>query len=459
MCLFRLQKLGFSLSAALCLAGLAEPELKADIISDWNSLALTAARNADDLSPEVSRSLAMMHTAIYNAVEGIAGQHFLYTQGSYTGPSGTAISGASLEAASASAAFTIMQELYPTMSGSFTSLYSNQLSSLADDQARLDGISFGTVVAQDILNWRAIDGAADASNPTLYTPLGSVGHWTTTGPGYQDAALPGWGNVDTFAIAGTTPFNGSLGMSNSDYLATVEYAQNYNTVKDLGSATSATRTTEQLDAAYFWNGAAGTITNVGLWNEVARGVISTEGLGLLDSARLYASLNVALADSAIVTWDTKYEVDFWSPVTAINNGSADGNASTIQDSNWLPLLDSPNYPSYFAEQAALGAAASGILESFVGSSYAFTLGSDTDGDGNIDITTSFSSFDQALQQAINSGVWGGIYDPKSATDAATAGGQIADFVLNNQFAPVPEPTGALLVFISGLPWLMRRRRV
>jgi hypothetical protein len=156
-----------------------------------------------------------------------------------------------------------------------------------------------------------------------------------------------------------------------------------------------------------------------------------------------------MADTAIVTWMTKFDVDLWSPVTAITNGSADGNAATVQDSNWVSLLDTPNYPAYFA--------ASGILKSFAGSGFAFSLGSDTDGDGIIDLTSNFSSLFQARDQANMSGVYGGTYMPQAGPNAAVSGGQIATFVLNNNFAAVPEPSGLLLVILSGLT-LMRRRR-
>ena len=164
-----------------------------------------------------------------------------------------------------------------------------------------------------------------------------------------------------------------------------------------------------------------------------------------------------MADTAIVTWMTKFDVDLWSPVTAITNGAADCNAATVQDSNWVSLLDTPNYPAYFAEQAALAAAAAGILKSFAGSGFAFSLGSDTDGDGIIDLTSNFSSLFQARDQANMSGVYGGTYMPQAGPNAAVSGGQIATFVLNNNLAAVPEPSGLLLVILSGLT-LMRRRR-
>jgi hypothetical protein len=458
MLLFRSSTIRSLAAGVLLLAG-SVSALRADMISDWNEYALTAARNSDQLSPEVARSMAMLNTAIYNAVEGIAGNYNLYTQGSYSGPSGTAVSGAYIEAAVSAAAYTVLADLYGSMSGTFSTLYSNQLTALPDDQARLDGINFGTLVAQDILNWRATDGASDANNAGIYNPVGSAGYWAPTS--VNDAVIPGWGSVNTFAISGTTAFNGTLGMSNPDYMATGAYAADYNAVKTLGSSANpgGARTTEQTEAALFWEGATGTTTNVGLWNQVAAGIVSSQSLSLEQSARLYAALNVTLADASIVLMDTKYETDFWSPVTAIANGGADGNAATAPDGAWSPLLNSPDMPSYFAEQAILATAAKGILDDYVNpATYTFTLGSDTDGDGLADFTFNFNSLNEAADQAAGSVVYGGTNFQKAADDGAAAGALIADAVMSSQFAAVPEPAGALLLGIAGIMSLRRRRR-
>lgn len=442
-------------TAGVLLLGGGMTTAQADWIGDWNQAALEAGRDSSQLSPEMSRSMAMLNTAIYNAVEGIAGNYNLYTQGSYTGPSGTAVSGASMQAASSAAAYTILADLYPSMAGTFSTLYGNQLGSLANDQALIDGINFGTLVANDILNWRSSDGASDASDPGLYSPVGSAGYFSEAA--VDSALLPGWGNVATFAIPGTPSFNGSLGMSNSAYIATGAYATDYNNVKSLGASVGSSRDSGQTDAAHFWQGAQGTVTNVGLWNAVAESIVTTQSLSLADTARLYAALNVALADASIVAMDTRYEVDFWTPQQAIQNGGADGNGATIADPGWTPLQPSLEMPSYFDERGILAGAATGILEQFAGNSYSFLLESDPDGDGNPDLSFNFSSLAAALDQAKNSAVWSGTNFQKAADDGAVAGGQIATEVMNNQFAAVPEPAGALLVLIAGVLGFRRRR--
>lgn len=451
----RSHRLRFTVAALLLWAGWHRPA-RADWLSDWNQAALVAGRDSGEISPEISRTMAMLSTAIYNSVEGISGNYNLYTQGTYTGPSGSAAPGASIQAATATAAYTVLSGLYQSMEPTFFNLYSNQLSTLGGDPGLASGINFGSLVGNDILNWRSNDGWADASDITLYSPVGSAGHWTESA--VDSAQLPGWGNVSTFAISGTAGFSGTLGMTNSAYIATNAYATDYNTVKDIGSATSGTRTQSQTDAALFWHAAQGTTSNVGIWTSIAEGIVTSQNLSLEDSARLYAALNVALADAAIVAVDTKYTEDFWNPEQAIQNGGADGNALTIADPVWAALLGNPEMPSYFAEQGIFAGSAVPILELFAGTNYGFSVSFDTDGDGFPDMTRNFSSLADALLEATYSSVWGGISFEKDALDAAAAGDQIANTVMNNQFAPVPEPAGALLLAIAGMLHFARRRR-
>lgn len=430
---------------------------RADIISDWTAQALAGARSQNETEAEVSRNLAMMHTAIYNAVEGIAGDYTLYTHGTYSGPSATAVSNSSLEAAAASAAFTVLQDLYPSLSGSFATLYSNQLTAIGDSAARTNGVNFGTVVGQDILNWRANDGSADANDPP-YSPVGSVPYWSPTGPAYASATQPGWGNVSTFAISGTSAYTGSLGSSLTTYVGSAEYAADYNQVKDLGSSSSTTRTTDQLNQANFWQDNATGTTNVAIWNSLAADVVNASSLTLQDSARLYASLNVSLADTAIVVSKTQYEVGFWRPETAIESGDADGNAATIADSNWDPLISPASTPSYFNTSAALASAAGSILNSYISPMAPVIVGKDTDGDGIIDVFLTYNNLEGAIDGAGNSAIYAGTDFNKSVVDGAASGSQIANTVLNTQFTAVPEPSGALMLGLSGACWLMRRRR-
>ncbi len=434
--------------------------VQADWVTDWNASALSAMRTTSD-APFMTRDLAMLHVAMYNASETLQNNYTPYSFGGYTasGPmSGPA--GASIDAAVATAANTIMQSLYAGSSASFTGLYNSQLSSIAESQSKTDGITWGQSIANDILAWRNTDGAASAGG-VGYVPVGTVGYWNQTS--VSPAQNAGWGSVGTFAIANTAAYQSSLpGGTLAGYLTTGQYATDYNQVKDLGSSSSVTRTGDQLIQAYFWSAPSGSVQVPGMWNQVAQSVAASSGLTISDSTRLFAALNVAMADAGISALATAYDVQFWRPETGIANGGdglvdIDGNPSTVGDGGWAPLISSPDFPEYVSLTGAFSGAAAAVLNQYAGSSYAFTLAGDIDGDGNGDLIRNFSGFAQASQDAAMSGVYAGTQFASSSIDGASMGTQIGEDVTQNFFQNVPEPSGILLTML-GLGWCGARRR-
>ncbi|MDB6116418.1 MAG: repeat-associated core domain protein [Verrucomicrobiaceae bacterium] len=430
---------------------------RAEMLLDWNTQAINAIQaNSTDVA-QASRDLALMSTAIYDAINGIDGGFTAYfVQGS--GPSG-----ASMEAAAASAAKTVLEALYPSMGSSFTTLYADQLSTIGNGQAKTDGINWGSQVATAILTARAGDGASNAAT-TPYNPSGQIGRWAATpthsGPGYQfPPTEPGWGNVVPFGITQGNQFRpaGTLDVTSA------AYAASFNEVKDLGSGTSATRTAEQTTAAYAWAGAIGTATAAGQWNQVAANIIQSAVLDLRTQARILATLNIAVADATISAFDASYANDNWRPVTGIAYGGDnvvdfDGNALTTGDDFWDPLLDTPPMPSFVNANTAIAGAAAKVLKYYFGNT-SLQLMVDTDGDGIADSLVTYS-VDGALNDAKMAPIYGGT-DFGYATDAgALAGDQSADYDLAHYFLPVaqvPEPSSLLLV-AGGLTLLRRRRR-
>jgi hypothetical protein len=454
MSLFHPHFRGFLAAPALLLA--AVTAVRADLVTEWNALALTEMRSSTE-APVMARDLAILHTAIFNASESIRGGYETYGFGTYSAPGVSGPLGASYEAAMISAANTVMQSLYAGGSAGFTSLYDTQLSLIADGQAKTDGIAWGASIANDILTWRATDGAADAG-ATPYSPVGTIGYWQPTSA--SSAMLPGWGTVGTFAIPGTGGYLSNLpGGSVTNYIQDEgsSYAGDYNEVKELGALFSPTRTADQTDQAYFWAGGDGTVKTTGLWNQVAEIAALDAGLSVADTARLFAALNVTLADAGIAGMATSYDSQFWRPETAIANGDGDSNDDTVVDGTWAPLIASPSLPEYVALGATLSEAAAATLAYYLGDSTSFSLGSDIDGDGDVDLTRNFTSFSAAADEAALSGVYGGTQFRTSAEDGQAVGATVADFVVNNHFAAVPEPTGVLLV-VLGLGVVARRRR-
>jgi hypothetical protein len=288
-----------------------------------------------------------------------------------------------------------------------------------------------------------------------------MGYWQQTSP--ANALLPGWGNVDTFAISGTAGHTTTLtGGTLAAYVQTSQYAADFNTVKDLGAQFSLTRTADETSQAYFWAAGNGTVKMPGLWNQVATAAAATAALDVTETARLLAAVNLAMADAGIVAWETAYTTQFWRPETAIANGGdglfdTDGNIDTEGDVFWLPLINSPSFPEYVSTQSAFSAAAAAVLAEYLGDSLSFNLGSDINGDGSIDLTRSYTSFSQAADEAAQSGIFAGIQFGTSITDGQAIGANVADFVVNNNFALVPEPAGVLLMLLGTLLMLPRRR--
>ncbi|MCB1278730.1 PEP-CTERM sorting domain-containing protein [Prosthecobacter sp.] len=440
-------------SAALLLTPVTA--VRADLVTEWNALALTTMSSSTE-APVMARDLAILQASIFNASESIRGGYNTYGYNAYSAP-GAGPAGADYQAAMISAANTVMQSLYSGSSSDFTTLYNTQIGTIAAGQAKDDGIAWGITIANEVLSWRSTDGSAAAASIS-YSPVGTVGYWQQTSP--SGALLPGWGNVGTFTIPGAGGYMTTLpGGSVSNYLLTGQYATDYNQVKDIGAAFSLTRTADQTNQAYFWAGGDGTVKMTGMWNQIAETVATNAGLSVADTARLLAAVNLAMADASIVAMATDYSTQFWRPETAIANGDIDGNGSTGVDVSWTPLINSPSLPEYVSLSATISQAAATVLAAYLGDSVAFSLGSDIDGNGSIDLTRNFTSFSEAANEAALSGIYGGTEFGTSVVDGQAIGTQVGNYVVGNNFALVPEPSGALLMmFGAGLFCFGTRRR-
>ncbi|HSH17010.1 MAG TPA: chemotaxis protein CheB, partial [Verrucomicrobiae bacterium] len=309
---------------------------QADVVTDWNTAALNAIRTTPDNPPRATRRMAIEHIAIFDAANGVQRNYRPYHV-THMAPAG-----ASLEAAIAAAGYTTLNALYTNpdiQTTNFLALYNAQLAQIPDGQAKTDGIAWGQSVAQAILDLRADDGW-DAVVP--YTPSGEVGRWKPTPPANAPALLPGWGYVTPFSMISGAQFRPQPPPA----IDSVAYAFELNTVKSYGGTVSLLRTANQTEVARFWNDGAGTATPPGHWNEIAQTVSAAEGLTLLENARLFALLNLTMADAAISCWDAKFTYDLWRPISAIREADTDGNPETDPDVTWSSLIPTPPFPEY-----------------------------------------------------------------------------------------------------------------
>src|SRR5213594_931697 len=293
----------------------------ADVVTDWNNAALDAIRAGHTPPPIASRSLAILHVSIYDAVNGIDRTHEPYLVQSEVPASG------SREAAASAAAHEALVNLFPAGASSFDALHAAILAGIPNGPQKIAGIVWGEFVANQILAARANDGH-DAIVPP---PGGSgPGVWVPTPPAFLPYLLPQWGFVMPFAMSSSSQFRPPGPPS----LDSEQYAADYDEVKSLGAAVDSTRTEEQTQIALFWADGAGTETPPGHWNSIAQTIADMQGNTLEENARLFALLNLAMADAAVCAWDAKYAFNFWRPVTAIRKADTDGNAATDPDPTW-----------------------------------------------------------------------------------------------------------------------------
>jgi membrane-associated phospholipid phosphatase len=215
-------------------------------------------------------------------------------------------------------------------------------------------------------------------------------------------------------------------------LSSETYTADYKEVKALGAAVGSSRTAEQDQIALFWADGAGTETPPGHWNSIAQNVAAARGNTMEQNARLFALLNIAMADAAICAWDTKHFYNFWRPVTAIRNGDTDGNAATIRDPNWSSFLATPPFPDYPSGHSTFSGAASRVLAHFYGTDdIAFTTGSDF----LPGVTRSFTSFSAAASEAAISRLYGGIHFRSANEDGLAAGVAIGEWTFTRFLQP------------------------
>jgi hypothetical protein len=383
----------------------------ADVVTDWNNAALDAIRAERTAPPIASRSLAILHVSIYDAVNGIARTHEPYLVQSAVSSS------TSREAAASAAAHEALVNLFPANASDFDALYAAILGPPPYGPQTTAGIAWGEFVANQILAARADDG----SNAIVPPPGGSgPGVWVPTPPAFLPYLLPQWGFVVPFAMSSSSQFRPPGPPS----LDTQQYAADYEEVKELGAAVGSTRTAEQTEIASFWADGAGTETPPGHWNSIAQIIADTRGNTLEENARLFALLNIAMGDAAICAWDAKYTFNFWRPVTAI--------AFAEPQLNWMSFIVTPPFPDYTSGHSMFSAAAATVLPLFYGTEdLPFTTGSDF----LPGVYRSFATCFEAAEEAAMSRIYGGIHFRSASEDGLQAGISIGDWTVTHYLLP------------------------
>jgi len=392
---------------------------RADVVTDWNNAALNAIRGNRTAPPQASRGLAILHTSIYDAVNGIDRRHEPYFV------PGKVLASASRKAAASAAAHTALSALFPTNAPAFDALHASILNGIPNGPQKAAGIAWGRSVANQILAWRATDGFnATVAPPPALAP----GDWVPTPPALALYLTPQWGFLTCFAMTGHAQFR----PPGPPALSSAEYAAAFNEVKAFGAATNSVRTADQSEIARFWADGAGTETPPGHWNSIAQDVGAALGNTMEQNARLFALLNVAMADAAICAWDAKYAFHNWRPVTAIREAANDGNPATEPDAAWSSFIVTPPFPDYVSGHSTFSGAAATVLALYYGTDdISFTTGSDF----LPGVLRSFTSFSAAADEAMNSRLYGGIRFRFANEDGLHAGVDVGEWTFSNYMQP------------------------
>lgn len=457
-------------------AGLVQPALRHPLpgsdlrswVVHWNELAINASALDHTPVPQgesrtfgeqvgparTARALGIVHIAMFDALNAIQGGFRSYT-GIPRAPST-----ASQRIAIVQAAHDTLVSLYPSQAQAFdarrTESYNRSNESTAVKDA---GAAVGRSAAAAILNARSSDGSQHLE------PLVGVDYIPGTGPGdwrpdpiaNQPVALGArWSQVRPFVIQAASQFRipGPPALSNPLYTAA------FNEVVRLGgngTTTPTQRTDDQTHAGIYWgyDGTPGVGVPPRMYNQIAVQIALQRNSSATQTMRLLALVNVAMADAALASWESKYSYEFWRPVTAIREAGTDGNPNTTADPNFTPLgspasnFDGPNFsppfPAYASGHATFGGSLFQVLRRFYQTdAIGFTFVSDEyngitqDNLGNVRprLSRTFGNLTQASDENARSRIYLGVHWDFDATEGQNQGERVADYVLQRVFVPV-----------------------
>lgn len=397
---------------------LAAPE---EVVLRWNRVLVETLAIPGQQPPTIfaARSYAILHAAMFDAVNSIDGGYTPYL----TDVPGT--KNASQEAAAAQAAHDVLAALYPTRQSVFDMELAASLEGIEENRAR-QGIRVGQTVAENILAARANDGWN--GTPPPYVLPTTPGNWQPTPPANAPAAFTLYPTVTPFAIESATRFLPNPPPS----LTSAEYTAAFNEVKEIGSATSATRTADQTLVARLWANVGTTTSSLQVWNNLARSLAVSRNLTTVETARLFALLYITFHDAFQTTFTSKYTYGLWRPIHAIRRADEDGNPNTTQDAAWNSLIVNPPYPTYAGNAAAHGMSQATILALFFGrDDIPFTA----NWAGTPGWTRSYPSLSAMADEQARSRIYGGIHFTFDSVAGQSAGRNVANYVFLNFMTP------------------------
>jgi PAP2 superfamily len=388
-------------------------------VARWDEVGSQAFTASGLSAAEGHVIFAYVGIAVYDAVMAVEGGYQPFAVDL------DAPDGASPEAAVAAAARTVLSHYLPGQVGSIIApAFDASMATLPDGAAKIAGVEVGTEVAERLIALRADDGYRSPQPPYVPPDPPIPGVWLPTA---FTPPIGIWlGEMQPFSLRSADQFR----PKGPPALDSRRWAQEYNEVKTIGSATSTMRTPEQTAAARFWAEAP-----VQQAHGAFRRFVLDRQLDIVQAARFMAMVSVTYADGLIACFDSKYHEVFWRPITAVRAGDTDGNPGTLGDPSWSPLLPvTPNHPEYPSAHSCLTPAAGQVAARFLRTRRIdFTVPSLTGlGDRH------FTTVRDLEADVANARIWGGIHFRSAVEEGTKIATRVANHVLAHHFHPAPD---------------------
>ena len=398
-----------------------------DPVLEWigvmNDTVITAGTNP----LATSRVVALVSASVYDAVNGIDPEF----QPLHVKPN--APPWASQRAAAIQAAYAMLLHLYSQQGANLTAhqaISIGELTQYESVDAINAGIAWGQTVADAIWAWRLTDGNAPPPPPFvgvlgIENSPAAIGAWRPTPPLNAPGAGPQFASMTPWVI--TRP--SLLRLPPPPLLDSAQFAADLAESNTMGVFSGSPRTSDQSELVLFWAGDTPLY-----WNRIAVQLSMKAELSFRHNARLFALLNVTMADAAIACWDSKYRYVFWRPITAIHTGVG----AQSPDPAWIPWLNffpagTPAHPEYPSGHSTVSGAATFVLAAAFGENTSFSVTSDV----RSGIRT-FASFSAAVSEIANARVFGGIHFRTSCERGNSLGQAVAQYVSGHAFGRIGD---------------------
>jgi len=293
----------------------------------------------------------------------------------------------------------------------------NYLAGIPEGTSKSEGIGLGEAVAAKVLEARAKDGS-DA--PDDYRPRTTPGVYVAT----PILAASTWPNVKPFALTKPDQFRPGPPVS----LESMEWATDYNEIKEYGRKVSNKRTAEQTETARFW-----LMTGPNAYHPFVRQLVIAKQMSVLDSARFMTLVAIGLNDAYIAVFDAKYHYNFWRPVTAIRNGDIDNNPATDREATWQPIDNTPMHPEYPCAHCIVSGTVAGIVQAALGPEDIPEIAiTSTTAPG---VTHRWKNMTTFADEIAHARIWAGFHYRFSTRVGTEMGRAIGDHVVKNVVQP------------------------